>query len=306
MKHLLSLLLVLFLIACQKAKPVETAEEAPAEKAKTLCEKYVAHIRSPFVKTFQTKEICMDSVHLVLFRDPFRALKPGPYLPYLPDLYSNLQSYSYAFRHNLIEFATVTSPKTRKTDSLFSFKIEMTRFDFSSLSMSRFGKETDNIDIPYDSIPPFCEPNELRTKINVFKKSATELYIQYGFNLDIYSTETGKLRPKINEFKKEITIRFGCLNPTPSFKHYVFYTDSSILIKANPKMHSNYLEYFFEGDSLHMALQPDYCLVMAFYRDNGEKQVYSNKNCTPEILKAPRSVFRRADPRDCSIIFYPY
>ena len=124
MKHLLSLLLVLFLIACQKAKPVETAEEAPAEKAKTLCEKYVAHIRSPFVKTFQTKEICMDSVHLVLFRDPFRALKPGPYLPYLPDLYSNLQSYSYAFRHNLIEFATVTSPKTRKTDSLFSFKIE--------------------------------------------------------------------------------------------------------------------------------------------------------------------------------------
>ena len=221
MKHLLSLLLVLSLIACQKEEPVETAEEAPAEKAKTLCEKYVAHIRSPFVKTFQTKEICMDSVHLVLFRDPFRALKPGPYLPYLPDLYSNLQSYSYAFRHNLIEFATVTSPKTRKTDSLFSFKIEMTRFDFSSLSMSRFGKETDNIDIPYDSIPPFCEPNELRTKINVFKKSATELYIQYGFNLDIYSTETGKLRPKINEFKKEITIRFGCLNPTPSFKHYV-------------------------------------------------------------------------------------
>lgn len=41
-------------------------------------------------------------------------------------------------------------------------------------------------------------------------------------------------------------------------------TDSSILIKASPKMHSNYLEYFFEGDSLHMALQPDYCLVMAF------------------------------------------
>ncbi len=302
MKHLLSLLLVLFLIACQKAKPVETAE-APAEKAKTLCEKYVAHIRSPFVKTFQTKEICMDSVHLVLFRDP----KPAPYLPYEPDLYSAIQSYSRAFRHNLIEFATVTSPKTRKTDSLFSFKIETTRFDFSSLSMPRFGKETDNIDIPYYSIPPFYDPNELRTKVNVFKKSTTELYFQHGFNLDIYSTETGKLRPKINEFKRETIYRFRCHNPTPPFGHYAFYTDSSILIKANPKMHSNYLEYFFEGDSLHMALQPDYCLVMAFYRDNGEKQVYSNKNCTPEMFEDPRSLFWDDKRGNCSTLpFYLY
>lgn len=298
MKHFLSLLLVLFLIACQKEEPVETAE-VPAERAKTLCEKYVAHIRSPFVKTFQTKEICMDSVHLVLFRDP----KPAPYQLYLQDLFSDIQSYSYAFRHNLIEFATVTSPKTRKTDSLFSFNIEMTRFDFSSLSMPRFGKETDNIDIPYYSIPPFYNSYE-DTKVDIFKKSATELYIQYGFNLDIYSTETGKLRPKINAFKEERTVGLGCFNPTPSFGSYVFYTDSSILIKASPKMHSNYLEYFFEGDSLHMALQPDYCLVMAFYRDNGERQVYSNKNCTPEMLKAPRSVFRRAEPRDCTTIFF--
>ena len=298
MKHILSLLLVLFLIACQKEEPVETAE-VPAERATTLCEKYVAHIRSPFVKTFQTKEICMDSVHLVLFRNP----KPAPYQLYLQDLFSDIQSYSYAFRHNLIEFATVTSPKTRKTDSLFSFNIEMTRFDFSSLSMPRFGKETDNIDIPYDSIPPFYNSYE-NTKVDIFKKSATELYIQYGFNLDIYSTETGKLRPKINEFKRETIYRFRCHNPTPSFGRHVFYTDSSILIKANPKMHSNYLEYFFEGDSLHMALQPDYCLVMAFYWDNGERQVYSNKNCTPEMLKAPRSVFRRAEPRDCTTIFF--
>ncbi len=287
MKHILSLLLVLFLIACQKEEPVETAE-APAEKAKTLCEKYVAHIRSPFVKTFQTKEICMDSVHLVLFRNPKWDSLATFYDPWIasPKL-------------NLIEFATVTSPKTRRTDSLFALKLKSTLLDFSNLSMPKFGDTPDNIDLSFYSIPYSYYRYPRNDQFTIFKKSATELYIQHDFELDIYSTETGKLRPKINAFKKEEFL-FHCHNPTPAFNPRVFYTDSSILIKANPKMHSNYLEYFFEGDSLHMALQPDYCLVMAFYRDNGEKQVYSNKNCTPEMHKDPRGLVWNINQERCS------
>lgn len=287
MKHILSLLLVLFLIACQKEEPVETAE-APEEKAKTLCEKYAAHIRSPFVKTFQTKEICMDSVHLVLFRNPK-----------WDSLATFYDSWIASPKLNLIEFATVTSPKTRRTDSLFALKLKSTLLDFSNLSMPRFGDTTDNIDLSFYSIPYSYYRYPRNDQFTIFKKSATELYIQHDFELDIYSTETGKLRPKINAFKKEEFL-FHCHNPTPAFNSRVFYTDSSILIKASPKMHSNYLEYFFDGDSLHMALQPDYCLVMAFYRDNGEKQVYSNKNCTPEMLKDPRGLVWNINQERCS------
>lgn len=48
--------------------------------------------------------------------------------------------------------------------------------------MPRFGKETDNIDIPYDSIPASdWRHYSSYDKLNIFKKSATELYIQHEF-----------------------------------------------------------------------------------------------------------------------------
>lgn len=276
--------LLFFCIACQKEELPESGEET-VPKAKTLCEKYVSHIQSPFSKSFHTKAICMDSVHLILFRNPKWDTLSTFYDPWIasPKL-------------NLVEFATVTGPRKRTTDSLFALTLEKTPFDFSTLSMSKSGDSSENIDIPFHHIPYSYYRYARNDQFDIFKKNEKEIYIWHDFELDIYSTETGKIRPKINAYKREF---FDCMKPTPAFKPRAYLSDSSILIKANAKMHSNTLEYFFKGDSLRMNLLPDYCLVMAFYRDNGERKIYKNANCTQEMLDDPRGAIWNPNRKNC-------
>lgn len=284
MKPLLLLPLLLFCLACQKEEIPESGEET-AKNAETLCEKYVSHIRSPFSKSFHTKAICMDSIHLVLFRNPKWDTLATFYDPWIASP-----------KQNLIEFATVTGPRKRTTDSLFSPTLEKTLCDFSTLFMPKFGDESDDIDIPFYRIPYSYYRFARNDQFDVFRKSATEIYIWHDFELDIYSTKTGKLRPKINAQKMEYS---DCMNPTPAFEPRAFLTDSSILIKANAKMYSNTMEYFFEGDSLRMDLLPDYCLLITFHRDNGERKVYRNANCTRNMLDDPRGAIWNPYRKNC-------